>query len=187
MTRRKIEFVRLTNERDFPHLVELALPPEGFRDVLLQIDAFHRERRIPVRRGRSRYEVKPFYIRFCFPDAATADAFRTSPASRTIRLHSPTARRVNAGPARPSLCDRARRLRVVVGRRPSSKIVGGNSWPSLLSSLRPVLCAPKSALPSRSFCVFVHCQCAILDLKFTMGFAAKPDTIKQADVDCFSL
>jgi hypothetical protein len=76
MTRRKSEFVRLTNERDFPHLVELALPPEGFRDVLLQIGAFHRERRIPVRRGRSRYEVKPFYIRFCFPDTATADAFR---------------------------------------------------------------------------------------------------------------
>ena len=74
--RRKSEFVRLTNERAFPHMVELALPPEGFRDVLLQINAFHRERHIPVRRGRSRYEVKPFYIRFCFPDAATADAFR---------------------------------------------------------------------------------------------------------------
>jgi hypothetical protein len=73
--RRKSEFVRLTNERDFPHLVELALPPEGFRDVLLQIDAFHGERRIPVRRGRSRYEVKPFYIRFCFPDSVIADAF----------------------------------------------------------------------------------------------------------------
>jgi hypothetical protein len=42
----------------------------------LEIDAFHRERRIPVRRGRSRHEVKPFYIRFCFPDTATADAFR---------------------------------------------------------------------------------------------------------------
>jgi hypothetical protein len=70
---------------------------------------------------------------------------------------------------------------------PSSKIVGGNPWPSLLSSLRPVLCAPKSGLPSSSFCVFVHCQCAICDLKFTMGFAAKPDTIKQADIDCFSL
>ena len=74
--RRKSEFVRLTNERDLPHLVELALPPEGFRDVLLQIDAFQRERRIPVRRGRSRYEVKPFHVRFCFPDAPTADAFR---------------------------------------------------------------------------------------------------------------
>jgi len=76
MTRRKREIVGLRNERDFPHLVELALPPGGFRGVFQEIDAFHRERRIPVRRGRSRYEVKPFYIRFCFPDAATADAFR---------------------------------------------------------------------------------------------------------------
>ena len=54
MTRRKREIVGLRNERDFPYLVELALPPGG----------------------RSRHEVKPFYIRFCFPDAATADAFR---------------------------------------------------------------------------------------------------------------
>ena len=60
MTRRKREIVGLTHERDFPHLVELALPPGGFRSVFLEIDAFHRERRIPVRRGRSRYEVKPF-------------------------------------------------------------------------------------------------------------------------------
>jgi hypothetical protein len=74
--RRKSETVRLTSERDFPHLVELALPPEGFRSVFLAIDAFHRERRIPVRRGQNRHEVKQFYIRFCFPDAATADAFR---------------------------------------------------------------------------------------------------------------
>ena len=74
--RRKTEFVRLTNERDFPHLVELALPPGGFRSVFLEVDAFHRERRIPVRRGRNRHEVEQFHIRFCFPDAATADAFR---------------------------------------------------------------------------------------------------------------
>jgi hypothetical protein len=76
MTRRKREIAGLANEQDFPYLVELALPPEGFRSVLLEIDTFHRERRIPVRRGRSRHEVKQFYIRFCFPDAATADAFR---------------------------------------------------------------------------------------------------------------
>ena len=76
MTRRKREIIGLRNERDFPYLVELALPPEGFRSVFLEIDAFHRERRIPVRRGRSRHEVKPLYIRFCFPDTATADAFR---------------------------------------------------------------------------------------------------------------
>jgi hypothetical protein len=58
MIRRKSETVRLTNERDFPHLVELTLPPEGFRSAFLEIDAFHRERHIPVRRGRSRHEVK---------------------------------------------------------------------------------------------------------------------------------
>ena len=75
MTRRKREINGLANEQDFPHLVELTFPPGG-RSVFLEIDAFHRERRIPVRRGRSRHEVKPFYIRFCFSDAATADAFR---------------------------------------------------------------------------------------------------------------
>jgi hypothetical protein len=74
--RRKSEVVRLRNERDFPHEVELALPAKGFRDVAQQIDAFHRERRIPVRRGRNRHKAKQLYIRFCFPDAATTDAFR---------------------------------------------------------------------------------------------------------------
>jgi hypothetical protein len=76
MTRRKREITGLANEQDFPHLVELAVPPEGFGRSFLDFDAFHRERRIPVLRGRSRHEVKQFYIRFCFPDAATADAFR---------------------------------------------------------------------------------------------------------------
>jgi hypothetical protein len=76
MTHRKREIIGLRNEQDFPYLVEVALPPEGFRGVLLEIDTFHRERRIPVRRGRSRREVKQVYVRFCFPDTATADAFR---------------------------------------------------------------------------------------------------------------
>jgi hypothetical protein len=57
-------------------VVELAVPPEGFRGAFLEFDAFHRERRIPIRRGRSRREAEQFYIRFCFPDTATADAFR---------------------------------------------------------------------------------------------------------------
>src|SRR5262249_15196391 len=76
MTRRQREIVGRTNERDFPYLVELALPPEGFRSVFQEIDTFHRERRIPVRRGRSRHESAQSDIRFCSPDAATAEAFR---------------------------------------------------------------------------------------------------------------
>jgi hypothetical protein len=65
--RRKTEVVGLTNEQHFPHLVELAVPPEGLRDALLEFDAFHRERRIPVYRGRSRHVAERFHIRFCFP------------------------------------------------------------------------------------------------------------------------
>src|SRR5215831_15830445 len=95
MTRRKREIAGLANERDFPHLVELALPPGGFRSVFQEIDAFHRERHIPVRRGRSRYEVEPFHIRFCFPDAATADAFRDRIRWRAL---DPRAVEAQAGP-----------------------------------------------------------------------------------------
>jgi hypothetical protein len=76
MSRRKSEITGYMNERDFPHLVELELPAGGFRDKSQEFDAFHREHRIPVRRGRSRHEAEQFYIRFCFPDTATADAFR---------------------------------------------------------------------------------------------------------------
>jgi hypothetical protein len=32
MTRRKREIAGLANEQDFPHLVELAFPPGGFRN-----------------------------------------------------------------------------------------------------------------------------------------------------------
>ena len=76
MTRRKGEITGHQNERDFPHIVELALPPGGFRSQLSEFEAFHRERRLQVRRGRGRNEAEQFYVRFCFADPATADAFR---------------------------------------------------------------------------------------------------------------
>ena len=86
--RRKSETVRLRNERDFPHLVELALPTKDFRDIVQEIAAFHREQRVPVRRGRNRHEVKQFYIRFCFPNAAIANAFRNRFAGECL-THAP--------------------------------------------------------------------------------------------------
>jgi hypothetical protein len=39
-----------------------SFPPGGFRSVFLQIDAFHRERRIPVRRGQNRHKAEQFHI-----------------------------------------------------------------------------------------------------------------------------
>jgi hypothetical protein len=76
MSRRKGEITGHMNERDFPHLVELELPRGGFRDRIFEFNAFHHERGIPIRRDRGRHEVEQFYVRFCFPDAAIADAFR---------------------------------------------------------------------------------------------------------------
>ena len=77
MTCRRREIVGLRNERDFPHLVELALPLGPFRSVFLEIDAFHRERLASaVRRGRKPARGRESLYSICFPDAATADAFR---------------------------------------------------------------------------------------------------------------
>ena len=68
MSRRKSEITGHLNERDFPHLVELALPPGGFRNRDLEFAAFHRNRGVPIRRGRGRHEGEQFHVRFCFPD-----------------------------------------------------------------------------------------------------------------------
>jgi hypothetical protein len=76
MTRRKGEITGRMNERDFPHLVELALPSGGFGNRTAEFAAFHRERGIELRRGRGRNEGEQFYIRFCFSHAATAEAFQ---------------------------------------------------------------------------------------------------------------
>jgi hypothetical protein len=75
-SRRKSEITGHMNERDFPHLVELELPPGGFRNKTLEFESFHRECGLPIRRGRGRHEGEQFHVRFCFPDATTADAFR---------------------------------------------------------------------------------------------------------------
>ncbi len=89
MTRRKREIVGLTNEQDFPHLVELAVSPEGFRGTFREFDAFHQERRIPVRRGRSRYRAEQFYVRFCFADTANGCPRQGNANSGPQRQHQP--------------------------------------------------------------------------------------------------
>jgi hypothetical protein len=77
MSRRKGEITGLINERDFRHLVELALPSGSFRSQTSEFESFHRDRRISIRRGRTRHDAERLFIRFCFSDVATADAFRS--------------------------------------------------------------------------------------------------------------
>ena len=85
MTRgRKRENIRLTTERDFPHLVELVLPPEGFRGVLLEIDAFHRDRRIPGSAAARLYT------------RSSKSIFDSASPTLPLRTHSATASVVSA-------------------------------------------------------------------------------------------
>jgi hypothetical protein len=100
------------NERDFPHLVELELPAGGFRNKSQEFESFHRERRIVIRRGCVREQ---FHVRFCFPDAATADAFQ-GPFGGTRLTHSPTK------PGRPS-GPRSRYQRSYLPRVPGGKLM----------------------------------------------------------------
>ena len=77
MTQRKSEAAARTNEREAPHVVELAHPP----DRLAVVDAmygFHHERGIAIRPGRRQRCGEQEFVRFCFLDATTADAFRES-------------------------------------------------------------------------------------------------------------
>jgi hypothetical protein len=86
MSRRKSEITGHMNERDFPHLVELELSPGGFRDQSFELNAFHHERGIPIRRGRGRHEVEQFYVRFCFPDAPSLMLFGSALAEGAERF-----------------------------------------------------------------------------------------------------
>jgi hypothetical protein len=91
MSRGKGKTIGCMNERDFPHVVELAVPPGGFQGRDLEFDAFHRERNIPIRCGSARLDGQQFYIRFCFPHSALADAFAELCGGRRL-THIPRTR-----------------------------------------------------------------------------------------------
>ena len=50
--------------------------------------AEHRELGIPIRHGRGRHKAEQFYVRFCFPHATAADAFRDRFGGERLRYTS---------------------------------------------------------------------------------------------------
>ena len=68
---------RPKNERDFPYIVEMPLPLNGFDErVRRAMETFHQLRDIRPRFGWSRKRNGDYYSRWCFSDPAIADAFR---------------------------------------------------------------------------------------------------------------
>jgi hypothetical protein len=76
VTSRKGERTAHMNERDFPHIVEIAQPDGGFGTLLHAKDAWHRERGIETRRGRRQRRDDQEYVRWCFAEPPHAEAFR---------------------------------------------------------------------------------------------------------------
>jgi hypothetical protein len=76
MSRRKGEHIARMNQRDFPHIVELPLPPGGVGHWDGAVATFHDERKIPMRFGRSRRDDGEFCVRLCFADPTDAEAFQ---------------------------------------------------------------------------------------------------------------
>ena len=62
-------------ERDFRHIVEIAVPPNGLGTRLDAMYDWHRDHGIEVQRGRGRREESHDYIRWCFADLKLATGF----------------------------------------------------------------------------------------------------------------
>jgi len=75
MTRRKGQRTPAQNEREFPLIVEMAVPPNGFGRKLDAMHAFHSERGLEARRGCGRRHAEQDFVRWCFANHEDAKFF----------------------------------------------------------------------------------------------------------------
>jgi len=64
-----------TIERDFPHIVEIAVPLGGLGKTLDAMYDFHARHGIKPQRGHRRHDAQRSVIRWCFADQEIAKAF----------------------------------------------------------------------------------------------------------------
>jgi hypothetical protein len=72
-------------ERDFPHIVEMAVPLGGFGKRLDTMHEWHRSRSIQPHHGRGRHEDDRDLVRWCFADAHFSTSFAAEFGGTTIR------------------------------------------------------------------------------------------------------
>ena len=62
-------------ERNFPHYVDIAVPPGGLGQKLNAMYDFHARHSIQPKRGQGRHDANGSVLRWCFADPAMAAAF----------------------------------------------------------------------------------------------------------------
>jgi hypothetical protein len=63
-------------EQDFPHFVEIAVPPNGLGNTLIAVYDFHARHGIEAKRGHGQRDDGSSFIRWWFADPDLAAAFR---------------------------------------------------------------------------------------------------------------
>ena len=62
-------------EKDFPHFVDVVVPPIGLGKKLDAMYEFHGQNGIRAQRGHGRHDANGSVVRWCFADPAIAAAF----------------------------------------------------------------------------------------------------------------
>lgn len=77
MVRYKGQIRRERTEREFPHIVEMAVPAGGLGRKSDDIAVWHRERSLDMRHGRGDYRAAVWYVTWCFLNPSDAEIFKT--------------------------------------------------------------------------------------------------------------
>ena len=75
MTRYKGSQSAKAVERDYPHFVDVVVPPGGLGQRLGAMYEFHARHGIRAQRGHGRHDANGSVVRWCFADQAIAAAF----------------------------------------------------------------------------------------------------------------
>ena len=75
MTRYKGSQSAKAVEREYPHFVDITVPPGGLGQRLDAMYEFHARHGIRAQRGHGRHDANGSVVRWCFADAAIAAAF----------------------------------------------------------------------------------------------------------------
>src|SRR5262245_31410906 len=85
MTRYKGQLRASRTEQEFPHHVEIIVPPGGLGTRLDAMYDFHAQHGIKPQRGHSTHTADRAVIRWCFADGSLAEAFSSKFATRPLR------------------------------------------------------------------------------------------------------
>jgi hypothetical protein len=75
MTRYKGQLKAARIEQEYPHHVDMIVPPGGLGKRIDAMYAFHAEHGIKPQRGRGKHDANGAIIRWCFANAEMAKAF----------------------------------------------------------------------------------------------------------------